>query len=205
MWFIIHRVNAIRELEKIPSEYGVEIDIRGYGSKMFLSHDPIVENKDYDELENYLKNFHHSLIVFNMKEAGYEQRVIDLAKKYNIANYFLLDVEFPYLYIATHKEGITEFAVRYSEAEPIEVVEAQIKDIKPLLNWVWIDTNTILPLDQNVVKILKIFKTCLVCPSRWGRPGDVAGYAKKIKDLSFSLDAIMTSLDLVDEWKKNLQ
>lgn len=202
MIYIIHRINTVQDLKQVPSEYGVEIDIRGYGSKMFLTHDPIDENNNYDELENYLKNFHHSFVVFNMKEAGYEQRVIDLAKKYNINNYFLLDVEFPYLYRATRKDGMHKISVRYSEAEPIEAVEAQIINGHPLLDWVWVDTNTILPLDQNIVDRLKPFQACLVCPSRWGRPEDIEEYAKKIKDLNFKFDAIMTSLELVPEWKK---
>lgn len=202
MQFIIHRINTIEDLAKIPSEYGVEIDIRGYGSKMFLTHDPIDENKNYDELENYLKNFHHSFVIFNMKEAGYEQRVIDLAKKYNVTNYFLLDVEFPYLYRATRKEEFRKIAVRYSEAEPIEASEAQIKEGKALVDWVWVDTNTVLPLDQDIVNRLKPFQTCLVCPSRWGRPEDIGVYAIKIKELNFKPDAIMTSLELVSEWGK---
>ena len=84
MQIIAHRINTIEELKKIPREYGVEIDIRGYGSKLVLTHDPITEHGKYDELEEYLQNFNHAFIIFNMKEAGYEQKVIDLAKKYNI-------------------------------------------------------------------------------------------------------------------------
>lgn len=202
MQIIIHRINTLKDLANVPFEYGVEIDIRGYGSKIFLSHDPIVENKKYDELEEYLKSFHHSFVIFNIKEAGYEQQVIDLAKKYNIFNYFLLDVEFPYLYKATRKDGFRKIAARYSEAEPIEAVEAQVVGGKPAVDWVWVDTNTILPLDAIVVGKLKPFRTCLVCPSRWGRTEEIEKYANKIKDLNFKPDAIMTSLELVFEWLK---
>jgi len=120
----------------------------------------------------------------------------------NIQNYFLLDVEFPYLYNATRKQGIRKIAVRYSEAEPIEAVEAQISELgKPLLDWVWIDVNTTLPLNQDVIKRLSKFKTCLVCPERWGRPEDIPRYTEKMKQLGFKPDAVMTSLDYVDEWK----
>jgi hypothetical protein len=41
MIIICHRINTIEELKKIPKEYGVEIDVRGYGDKMVLTHDPI--------------------------------------------------------------------------------------------------------------------------------------------------------------------
>ena len=45
---------------------------------------------------------------------------------------------------------------------------------KGLVDWVWIDTFTKLPLNQNAIKILKNFKTCLVCPDRWERQEDIA-------------------------------
>ena len=202
MIIICHRINTIEELKKIPKEYGVEIDIRGYGSKLVLTHEPINEQGRYDELEEYLQNYDHRFIIFNLKEAGYEQRVIDLAEKYGVKDYFLLDVEFPYLYAATRKLGIRKIAVRYSEAEPIEAVEAQINDFQePMLDWVWIDTNTKLPLNQDIVRRLSKFKTCLVCPERWGRPEDIGPYIQRMKELGFRLDAVMTNIKYVDIWK----
>lgn len=203
MQIIIHRINKTKQLMKIPHEYGVEIDVRGYGDKMLLNHEPIDDPKKYDDLEEYLKNFQHAFIIFNLKEAGYEQWVIDLAKKYGIGKekYFLLDVEFPYLYRASRKEGVREIAVRFSEAEPIEAVEAQMQHGNPLVDWVWIDTNTILPLTSDVVGRLKLFKTCLVCPERWGRPEDIAPYIAKMKKLNFSLDAVMTAEKYAKTWE----
>ncbi len=202
MQIIAHRINTIEELKRIPKEYGVEIDIRGYGSKIVLTHDPVNEQGRYDELEEYLQNFNHAFIIFNVKEAGYEQRVIDLAKKYGVEDYFLLDVEFPYLYASTRKEGIRKIAVRYSEAEPIELVENQTNYYgEPLLDWVWIDTNTKLPLNENIIGRLSKFKTCLVCPERWGRPEDIDKYIDKMKSLGFKLDAVMTNINYADKWK----
>lgn len=203
MLIISHRVNTIEELKKTPVKYGVEIDLRGYGSKLVLTHEPIIEQGKYDELEEYLQNFNHAFIIFNMKEAGYEQQVIDLAKKYNIENYFLLDVEFPYLYVATRNKGVRKIAIRYSEAEPIEYVEAQIDKLgNPLVDWVWIDVNTTLPLNEDTVRRLSKFKTCLVCPERWGRPQDIEDYIKKMKYLGFELDAVMTNSNYINQWEK---
>lgn len=206
MQIIIHRVNTINSLKTVPPQYGVEIDVRGEGGKLWLNHEPLLPGGRYDELEEYLKTAAAQkipFVIFDLKEAGYERRVIDLAEKYGWrkGQYFLLDVEFPYLYRATRKEGVRGIAVRYSEAEPIEAVLAQMKDGQPLLDWVWIDTNTELPLNENVIEKLKPFKTCLVCPDRWGRPEDVAPYAARMKALGFSLDAVMTALPLAAQWE----
>jgi hypothetical protein len=68
MIIICHRINTIEELKKIPKEYGVEIDVRGYGDKMVLTHDPIKEQGSYDELEEYLQNYDHKFIIFIMSK-----------------------------------------------------------------------------------------------------------------------------------------
>lgn len=202
MKIIIHRVNKIETLQSVPKQYGVEIDVRGYGNRLLLSHDPIDDPESCDELEGFLSQFHHDIIVFNMKEAGYEKQVTDLADKYSIDDYFLLDVEFPYIYRATRRDGFRKIAIRYSEAEPIEAVKAQMGENGPLVDWVWIDTNTKLPLDQAVIRDLAPFKTCLVCPERWGRPGDIQTYIDKMKELKFKPDAVMTSLACKDAWER---
>ncbi len=192
---IAHRLNSIKQLASLPSEFGVEIDIRNNSDgKIYLNHD----FGTGDLLDDYLKNYHHRFIIFNIKEAGAENQCIELAKKYGISkeNYFILDVEFPYLYQASRNQGIKEIAVRYSEAEPIEFAEAQ----KGFVNWVWIDTNTKLPLNENIVSRLKEFKTCLVSPDRWGRPQDILPYQKHIKDLKLELDAVMCGEEYLNLW-----
>ncbi len=202
MNIFIHRINSSEELSHVPKEYGIEIDVRGYGDKLLLNHDPIDDPTKYEELETLLSNFHHYGIIFNMKEAGYEERVIELAEKYGIENYFLLDVEFPYLYRATRQDRFRKIAVRFSEAEPVEFAEAQIENGTPLLDWVWIDTNTQLPINEKNYSTLKKFKTCLVCPERWGRPEDISEYRSSMEQKGIEIDAVMTSIKCVDQWIK---
>lgn len=199
---IAHRVNTLEKLAEVPTKYGVEIDVRHdpAADRLYLNHDPAVSGQIYADLEEYLaaaKN--HAFVIFNIKEAGIEQRCIDLAAKFGIGpdRFFLLDVEFPYIYRATRKEGIRSIAVRYSEAEPIEAALAQID----LLDWVWIDTNTQLPIDAIVKKQLKDFKTCLVAPDRWGRPNDNAAYRQQIEKLDFPLTAVMVGLEYAHLWE----
>ena len=202
-----HRVNTLEKLARVKTEFGIEIDVRGFRQKMFLNHDPLQDGVEYLELETLLQEYNRlgiqGGIIFNTKEAGYEAQILELAKKYGIkGDSFLLDVEFPYLYAATRRLGVRNIAVRYSEAEPIEAVEAQIVDGQPLLDWVWIDTNTKLPLDAETVKRLQLFKTCLVCPERWGRPNDIQVYVEKMKSLGFAPTAVMTSIEEAHQWEE---
>ena len=99
---IIHRVNHVDELKKIPTNYGVEVDIRCSDNKLVLSHDP-EENKE--DFSYYINFYEHQLLVANIKESGIEEQVVDELEKKNISNFFLLDIEFPYIYLNFEKHG----------------------------------------------------------------------------------------------------
>jgi len=209
---IAHRINAINGLADVPAHYGVEIDVRhdSRTGRLYLHHDPRTEGQGLeqcDDLEAYLKHFSHAFIVFNIKEAGIEKKCIELAAAHRIPpeHYFLLDVEFPFLYAATRGTRpdvqTSSIAVRYSEAEPLEMALTQ----KGLVDWVWIDTNTTLPLDEKSAPLLmKNFKTCLVSPDRW-RPDkakeEIPAYRKRMEALGFRLDAVMTGLEHARLWE----
>lgn len=203
---IRHRINTVEALKDVPINQGVELDIRGYGDKLLLTHDPIEDYKinTYTEFEEFLKHWNHALIVLNVKEMGYEKKIIELMKKYNVRDYFFQDEEFPFIYRATRKDKFRKVSIRFSEAEPIEYVKAQIDENgNPLLDWVWIDTNTKLPITKEVIPILSKFKTCLVCPERWGRPEDIPKYIEQLKELNFKLDAVMTAEQYISQWENS--
>ena len=215
MLIIEHRVNWIDKgktlLVDVPPAHGVEIDVRNdpASGRLYLHHDPQNAEglKSCVYLDDYLKVFarqKNTFVVLNVKEAGIEKRCVELAAANGLSpdQYFLLDVEFPFLYAATRGTRADKFttrsiAVRYSEAEPIEAVLAQAKDGTPMLDWIWIDVNTILPLDAGVVKKMAGFKTCLVGPDRWGRSDETIPYLKKVRELGLPLTAIMVGKDFV--------
>tara|TARA_Y100000768_G_C23986735_1_gene689341 strand:- start:637 stop:1221 length:585 start_codon:yes stop_codon:yes gene_type:complete len=192
MEFIIHRINKIIDLKRISKEFGTEIDIRSNGSNLILNHEPFSKG---DSFVNYLENYKHKTLVLNLKEAGIEQEVIKLVKKYKIKSYFLLDVEMPYMYSAT-KEGIKDIAVRFSEYEDIALANY----FKRKLHWIWIDTATKFPINKNNLKIIKKFKSILVCPERWGRATDIKKYKLKMNNLKFQPFAIMTNIKYIKKW-----
>ena len=192
MEYIIHRVNKIKTLNKIPKNFGTEIDIRSNGSKLILNHEPFGKG---DTFENYLENYNHGTLVLNIKEAGIEKNVLSLVMKRSIKSFFLLDVEMPYMYKAT-KNGQRNIAIRFSEYEDISNTKYFINKLK----WVWIDTVTRLPVDKKNIKILSKFKSCLVCPERWGRKKDIKIYKQKLQSLRFKPTSVMTSLNCVRHW-----
>ena len=119
MEIIIHRVNQRVQLRNIPPAYGVEIDLRAEGSAIILNHDPFHGG---EPLEAWLEDYRHGLLVMNIKEAGIESEAIRLAELRGVGRFFLLDVEFPYIYRATRR-GERRIAMRFSEDECLETVQ----------------------------------------------------------------------------------
>tara|TARA_B100000900_G_C20594078_1_gene722674 strand:+ start:560 stop:1144 length:585 start_codon:yes stop_codon:yes gene_type:complete len=194
MEIIIHRVNSIKKLKKIPNNFGVEIDLRTYKSKIILNHEPF---KDGDTLENFLRYYNHGTLILNIKDNGIEDKVIKKVMKAKIKSFFLLDVEFPYIFKSI-KNKQKNIAIRFSEKEPIESAKLFQNNFK----WLWIDTLTKLPLNKNNIKIVKNFKSCVVCPERWNRPDEIEIIKKKMKYFNFKPNAVMTSLKYVKIWLK---
>ena len=194
MEIIAHRINLISELNNIPVKYGCEIDIRSQGSQLILNHEPYFSG---DKLIDYLDNYKHGLLILNIKEAGIEDDVLKLVRDREIPSFFLLDIEFPYLYKAS-RSGERAMAVRFSEDEPIELVQKY----NSLVDWVWIDTNTMLPLNEENIKYLSEMQSCIVCPERWGRPEDIISYRQKMNLLRFKPNAVMTNVKYFNLWEK---
>lgn len=189
---IIHRINTIKELKTIDSQYWIELDLRWYWKDIILNHEAL---EIWDNFEEYLKYYKHKFLILNIKESGIEDRVVELMKKFKINNYFLLDCEFPYIYKVT-REWNRNIAIRYSEDEPIEQAELY----KDKVDYLFIDTNTKLPLNEENIKKIDWFKTCLVSPDRWGRPEDIVKYKKQMENIKFRLDMVMVWKEYLNLW-----
>ena len=162
MYLIHHRRNTLDLLSLTPKHWGVEIDIRSYGDKLVVHHDPFTVGI---ELEEWLKCYHHRFIILNTKEEGLEQRLLTLMDEYNINEFFFLDQSFPFL-LKTALSGESRSAVRFSQYESIETVLS----LSGLVNWVWVDYFTSFPLDNSNYNLLTNagFKICLVSPELQG-------------------------------------
>ncbi|ARU49511.1 hypothetical protein Sdiek1_2361 [Sulfurospirillum diekertiae] len=79
MEFIAHRINTIAELSQVPIEYGVELDLRDYGNRLILQHEPFTDGEDFEE---YLKYYQHGTMILNIKSERIEHKVLELINKY---------------------------------------------------------------------------------------------------------------------------
>src|SRR3954469_7492854 len=110
---VIHRLNERTRLKTLPYHFGAEVDIRAEGSALILNHDPF---KGGEKFSDWLEDYQHGLLVLNIKEAGIESEVIRLVEARGLTEFFLLDVEFPFIYRAS-RLGERRIALRYSEDE----------------------------------------------------------------------------------------
>jgi len=180
---IIHRVNTIEALKGIPIEYGVEIDVRGNEGQLVLGHDFGIYKDKFDE---FIKHFQHKLLVVNIKEAGVEQQVLNSLKKKSISNFFLLDIEFPYL-LQNHEHFGNYLSLRFSKFESVYNLPSFTDKVK----WVWVDTYKDFDLDSESADILRNFQLCLVSPSRWGFENKMNYYIEKFAKYEIVFDAVM--------------
>jgi hypothetical protein len=182
MLLIEHRVNTVAHLKEIPPDRGVEIDIRDYDGELRLVHDPLESG---ERLADYLDHFRHALVIFNSKCDGLESRIQYLARERGIENYFFLDTALPSLVQLTRR-GERRAAVRYSEFEPVELALR----FAGLVDWVWVDCFTHLPLDSVHYRLLKRhFKICLVSPELQKHPrARIQAYRRQLA--SMPVDAV---------------
>ena len=186
---IIHRVNNLNELKKIDKSYGVEVDIHAYGEKLIVNHSAF---ENGSELSEWLSICGDRLVILNIKEEGIESRVRDMAVKFGIKNFMLLDLSFPALVKMSNK-GESRIAIRVSEYESVE--NALLFESK--IDWVWLDCFQGFPLtDEEFQKLKKSeFKICLVSPELHGPPRnkeDIQYFQNCMHSIGAEVDAVCT-------------
>lgn len=199
MVYINHQVNTVENLNKVSLLNGIELDIRYHKNDLILHHDPFFHHKNNPEkFEEILKKWKHKgPMVLNVKTEGIEEACIHLMNKYDIKNWFFLDLSMPcfvtYANLSS-KNKIKGFssenlAVRFSQWEPLEHALAFSGKVK----WVWVDCFNNLPMDKKNHGKLKNakYKICLVSPEIQGHPvEDIQIFKEQLKGIE--VDAICT-------------
>ena len=199
MIFACHRINTIKKLKKIPKFYAIEIDVRDYKNKIILHHDPF---KKGDTLSKFLESYNHRFLILNIKSEGIEIKVLQMLKKFNIKKYFFLDCSFPSI-IKLIKGKNRNIAIRISDYESFD----NLKKMKYLVKWVWIDCFNTIPLNQknyNLIKKYK-FKICLVSPELHGRKINNKRVINLIKTQKIHIDMLCSKINFFQTWRKKLK
>lgn len=186
---LMHKVNTVELLKSVNQEFGIEVDVRERCGKLIMQHDSF---KDGELFEDLLINYKHKFMIVDIKCEGIEEAVVKLLDAYKIKDYFLLGITLPWA-IKLVKKGMKNLSFHFSELEPIE----QAKKLVGKIDWVWIDSYTHLPInDENYLFLSKNFKLCLGSPELYGRKEDIEKYKHVIK--SMKIDAVCT--DFPDMW-----
>jgi hypothetical protein len=185
MRYIRHRVNTLSELRSVPVHHGVEIDLRDFGDRLILRHDPFGDGEDLTPFLSECKL--RGTVILNVKSERIELRILELLSQHRINDFFFLDCSFPMIKLLSSR-GERRIAVRFSEFEPIEGALA----VAGMVDWVWVDCFTRMPLDADSYRELRRhFKLCAVSPELQGRPQDsISEYAEQLRP--FMPDAICT-------------
>ena len=196
MEYIAHRINTLAELNELPSEYGVELDLRdNLNGKIYIQHNPFEPGEDFEE---YLKHYHHGTMILNIKSERIELKILEMLSQYDVKSYFFLDSSFPMIWLLS-MQGEKNFALRISEAEGMDTA----RNMAGKINWIWIDCFTKIPISKNEADELKNlgYKLCFVSPELEGRDEDIEKYKSQLANENIDLDAVCTKKYNVYRWK----
>ncbi len=181
---IAHRINTIEELRSIPANQGIEFDVRDSNGKCIVTHDAFQEGLD---LEVFLQEAGNRFFIVNIKSEGIEDSILQLMKRLNYDNFFLLDCSFPKIIQLKHRKE-RRIAVRLSEYESIETVLNLANDVE----WVWVDCFTNFPLTKEMYQRIRQagMKICLVSPDLQKQPEKIQEYIDLCLSTGIYADAV---------------
>jgi len=185
---VAHRRNLPAEVASTPHDQGIEMDIRSFGDRLVVTHEPFDPGVD---LAEWLDHYQHAFLVANVKEEGLEQRVEVMLADRGIERWAYLDQSFPFM-VKTLRRGENRCMVRVSEYESVQTALAAPG--RP--DWVWLDSFTgALPPREDLAALAGDGRrTMLVSPELQGRdPGpEVEVLRRRLDEAGLALDAVCT-------------
>lgn len=168
---IAHRGLWVKESEQnsdtsiiraLKSNFGLETDFRDHLGKVFVSHDPILENTDSFGLIDILTvSSSEQLLALNLKSSGLLKLISEeTIQMLHTKKYFFFDLSFPE--VLQYKSLGLSVAARVSEFE---------KEISFETNHIWLDSfNSDWWLDSGeLIDLLTEFNITVVSPELHGR------------------------------------
>jgi hypothetical protein len=194
--FIAHRVNNAEQLDNIPHEVGVELDLRDSMNGLIISHDPFVSGESFEE---YLKKFEHKFMIVNIKSEGIEIQAKNLLDKFQIKNYFFLDSTIPMIVKLGQLPGYN-FALRVSIYESIRSAISLNKFAK----WIWVDCFSGALIAKEELLLLKKagFNLCFVSPELHDTNAEVKEFINSILMLDIKPEMVCSKFYNHELWNE---
>lgn len=193
MEYIAHRINTVEELQKLPNEYGVELDLRdGLDGRIYIQHEPFIAGEDFEE---YLKQYHHGTMILNIKSERIELKALELLNQYGVKKYFFLDSSFPMIKLLSD-QGEYNIALRFSELEGLDTIE----NMRGRARWVWVDCFTKMPLTTEIADKLHEwgYKLCIVSPELECQSNRLEEYRDYLRNIK--IEAVCTKKYNIERW-----
>jgi hypothetical protein len=189
----------VQGLASLDPRYGVEVDLRSYGSRVVVTHEAFEDGEDF---ESWIRGYRHAMLILNVKEEGLESAVYRSIASLDLSQTFLLDQSFPN-FVREQQTWSKCSAVRVSDIESIETV----KNVGHLLSpgWIWIDSFS--GMWDHLEEALEAgkslgFRTCLASPELHGReiPEEMLRLHEALQRSGKRLDAVCTKN--LSDWEK---
>ena len=194
MEYIAHRINTLAELQTLPREYGVELDLRdNLDGRIYIQHEPFLPGEDFEE---YLRHYYHGTMILNIKSERIEIKTLELLKTYGVKKYFFLDSSFPMIKLLSD-QGEHNVALRFSELEGLDTIKAMQGRAK----WIWVDCFTKMPLTSDIADKFHGwgYKICIVSPELEGQEEKLEEYRDYLREIK--TDAVCTKAYNIEHWK----
>ncbi len=191
---IVHRINKLKNYKKLKNIYGIETDVRDFGNKIVLSHNPHTNGEDFFK---FIKNIDKTIFL-NLKSSGIIKKIIHFVKNKDI---YFLDISFSEFDFLFKKNLSHRFILRFSSYENFDLKNKYFKKIK----WVWFDYFNNSKLTLKNYKYLKKNKKkiCIVSPDLLGEKKDILKYIKYLNKNKIAVDAVCTKRQNIKLWQNN--
>jgi hypothetical protein len=186
MEIVRHRVNDVREMERLDPSLGAEIDIRSRGGRLILAHEPHAKGPLLERyLDAYARARPKRLLILNPKEDGLDAQARAMLRRRRLENWFFLDLTFPAIVRLAVRGRERRVALRVSEHEPASAALAMRRKVE----WAWLDCFSGKAPSGAARRLRGAMKICLVSPELEGYS---ASRIASFRSLSTSVDAVCT-------------
>lgn len=159
---IARRINTIGALDRVPSGYGAEVDLRDdpHGG-IYTQRGPFSLGENFWHFMSRYSKHRRGPLILNVKSERVELPALVALEEYGIKNYFFLDCTFPMLELLSNL-GVHNVGIRLSEFAPIEFARL----MAGRATWICADTKVSQTIDLSTVTELRSlgYKICLSSP-----------------------------------------